>query len=327
MNQNSYYSNISLIRLINKKTSSLNSFTNYLANRNIYKTNLIGVARFILATGTLLTLMLSPYNAIFVEGSKNSTLSFFNNLNLFIIIKSHVVAKLLSCTILLAVISGYLPQITGILHWWVSFSLFNKGYLVDGGDQITSILTLFLIPITVCEPRLNNWYKGNKNCNPYFSILVNVALFFISLQMSILYFHSSQAKLNVAEWTNGTAVYYYLNNNLYGPVPIVKNIVLNLLSIKIFAVLSTWSILIFEILLFAAIFMTKNTKKKLLYYALVFHFIIIILHGLVSFFFAMTGGLLLYLYPIEENVPFFSIEYWSFLSYNKVKLAKKINKY
>ncbi|HVI47777.1 MAG TPA: sporulation-delaying protein SdpB family protein [Chitinophaga sp.] len=291
------------IRFFQQKINALNAYADTLANRNIYASNALGFARTILATGTLLTFLFSPYDAVFVDGiNKVAFVDSFNAFNLFELIKSPIAARAVAAVILITVISGYLPQITGILHWWVCFSMFNKGTLVDGGDQVSMILSGFLLPVTLLDPRLNHWTEGKTYNRPYSNILSNVVLGLIAVQMSVIYFHSAVEKMKVAEWVNGTAVYYFLNNNLFGPVPVIRNLIVTLMASPLIALLADWGVLLLEILLFAALFMSRKNKRRMLIAGVAFHFTIIIMHGLVSFFFAMTAGLFLYLYPLDQSV-------------------------
>lgn len=280
-----------------------NHYADYLAGKQVYATNVVGWARSILATGTLLTFLFSPYDALFDPGvTKAANIAFFDAGNLFNLIAHPLAVRLVACTILLAVISGYLPQLTGILHWWVCASLANKGALIDGGDQISMILSLFLVPVTLLDPRKNHWTTGVHYHRPYTHIFVNFILMLIGLQMAIIYIHSTFEKLKVPEWLNGTAVYYFLNHDLYGAVPIVKRVMTPLFLNPYITLLLGWGTLILEMMLFAALFMSKTNRKKMLIAGLIFHFAIILFHGLMSFFFAMAAGLILYLFPVDEQI-------------------------
>lgn len=120
--------------------------------------------------------------------------------------------------------------------------------------------------------------------------------------MAVIYFHSAFEKLRVTEWVNGTAVYFFISNNQFGPIPAIRNLLVSLLSNPFIAILFDWGTLLIEILLFAALFMSKANKKRMLIAGLLLHFGIIFLHGLMSFFFAMAGGLILFLFSIDENI-------------------------
>gem|GEM_PF-5738772 len=63
-----------------------------------------------------------------------------------------------------------------------------------------------------------------------------------------------------------------------------------------FAFIINWSVIIFELTLFGAFFMPPKRRVFLLLPALCFHFLILVLHGLVSFFFSAAGLLIIYLY-------------------------------
>jgi len=62
---------------------------------------------------------------------------------------------------------------------------------------------------------------------------------------------------------------------------------------KVYAI----AIIIFELILFAGLFMAQKSKCFLFYFAVAFHFGIFLIHGLASFFFTMPGCLILYLLP------------------------------
>jgi hypothetical protein len=63
----------------------------------------------------------------------------------------------------------------------------------------------------------------------------------------------------------------------------------------------TWGVIFFEFLLFLALFINKKYYKYLLAAGLIFHFAIIVIHGLSSFFLAMAAALIFYLAPLGTN--------------------------
>jgi len=73
--------------------------------------------------------------------------------------------------------------------------------------------------------------------------------------------------------------------------------------------------MIFEVILGMAIMMTRNNYnwKILLVAAISFHFGIVIVHGLISFFFSMASALILYLFPLNKKIDF------SKLAFSKTK--------
>ena len=68
-------------------------------------------------------------------------------------------ARWLSVAVLLLTASGWRPRVTGVLHWYVAWSLIANATVQDGGDQITAVLTLVLIPVTLTDPRRWHWQR------------------------------------------------------------------------------------------------------------------------------------------------------------------------
>ena len=106
------------------------------------------------------------------------------------------VSKIIGIIVLLFVITGYFHKITSILHWYISFSLYSSLTIVDGGDQIASIITLLLIPIGLSDNRNNTWFRDEpklSNSTRLFFVS-NSFLFIIQLQIAIIYLNSGVAK-------------------------------------------------------------------------------------------------------------------------------------
>jgi antimicrobial peptide system SdpB family protein len=278
-----------------------------IANKN-YFTNVYSYGRTLLAIGTLITLLFSNKYVLFPEHlyKSDELLYFFKDYNLFFIFgyDGIWIAKSISILILSLVILGVYPRITGLLHWYVSFCFLNSCSLVDGGDQITAVMTFLLIPVTLLDNRSNHWSKEiikskYKNFTAYCLFVV------MELQMAVVYLQAGIEKpYKVAEWLDGTAFYYWLNNNVFGGNDVVLAIFNPILKIPFFVSLMTWGVILFELSLFGLFFMDREKRRRFLKYALLFHFFIILFHGLISFFFAMAGGLFLYLLPKDRNINF-----------------------
>jgi len=306
-------------QLINIQLSAFYNYCEGIASKN-YFTNVYSLARTLLAIGTILTLMFNDTHVLFPEHlfHKMKFGHFLEDINLFYLLgyENIWVSKVISITILMIVASGYYPRITGVLHWWVSFSFFTSGIILDGGDQITSVLTLLLVPITLLDNRKNHW-QASKNENKHKNFIAFIVFLVIELQVAILYLQASIEKpYKVQEWVDGTAVYYWINHNVFGTFDLLLKWLNPLMDNSIFVSMLTWGTILFELSLFGAFFMLRNRRVKLLKFALAFHFMIIIFHGLPSFFFAMSGALILYLVPKNWE---FSISRKKFLSLNKIR--------
>lgn len=279
-------------------------------------TNKFGFARSLMAISTLSSLLCNDCHQLFailgnattqvMDGYSGGELSF----GLFYLLRNHLlIAKIISVVLLLFVVSGYFPRFTGILHWYISWSYFNSTAIVDGGDQLISILTFLIIPICLTDSRKNHWLKGPTNelfnlTAQKINILNHAFLFIVKMQVCLLYFEASVGKFKVDEWANGTAIYYWLNQSWFGTPgylkPLTDMVITNTYGVTII----TWGTLIFELVLFTGFFMSKNRKQFLFPVAVGFHFLILILFGLFSFFFAMFGALVFYLADISKNYEF-----------------------
>jgi antimicrobial peptide system SdpB family protein len=284
--------------------------TTFFQYKNVY-TNVFGIARSAVAFSLLISITLTDYSLNFSKdaSSRNSTDFIINFFHLFGP-ENQLVSVILAAVILGIVITGYLPQITCLLHAWIAHSFFSGAVLVEGGDQLAQIITILLIPIGVTDKRLNHWgttelFNYNR---PYFlEYFAYSSLCMIQIQMAVLYFFASAEKIKVAEWRDGSAFYYWFNHVPFGANEGVNFTFSSVVNSQAMGPIISWSVIALEAILFAALFMDYGKRKVLLYFALIFHLLIIVVHGLASFFFAIAGGLVLYLWPpdiyVNINVP------------------------
>ncbi|WP_413514143.1 hypothetical protein [Myroides odoratus] len=176
--------------------------------------------------------------------------------------------------------------------------------IIEGGDQINAILTLLLIPISILDGRKNAWIvkKTNSKVNRFLLLNATCALFAIKVQMSLLYFNAGVAKIYAPEWANGTAVYYWFNDEVFGAPLFMKKIFGFLFENAFTVTFINWGVIILEIGLFIAIFCSQKYKYIFLILGLILHFVIIIVHGLPAFFMAMAAGLHLYLSEMDITI-------------------------
>jgi len=275
----------------------------------------------LIALGTLLTLLSNSVNTLFIQKVSDSFLlspfqsELAKKINFFFLFGENnlILTKWLAVFILLSVIIGYFQKITCLLHWWVSFSFLHGATIIDGGDQIASIITLLLIPICLFDNRENHWKP-----KIYKSSLLNLVsicfIYLICLQVAIIYFHAAVGKFEHEQWTDGTAIYYWLNHSVFG-MPDNLAIFNVFLQNSFFVSWITYAVLILELLLFLALFANFKYKKIMLYIALVFHLLIVFYHGIFSFFFPVSAALILYLYPTYKNLNLEYMKSWE----NKIK--------
>lgn len=275
----------------------------------------LGLSRTFLALGTCLTLLFTDEKVMFKSGlhpAWNSQIVPINAINIFNLVPDNYITltKWLACIVLLIIASGWRPRFTCLFHWYISTCFLNAALDIEGGDQITSNLTLLLIPICLLDGRKWHWkIQATQKENLFYktkSIISNTIFYIIKIQVCIIYLHSAIGKLSVSQWLNGTAPYYWFNHPVFGMSNWLKPIINPLVTNNYLSFVISWSIIIFELIMAASILMQSKYYKALFKSAVAFHFLIIIVHGLFSFFFAMTGALCIY----------FLIEYSEFKKIN-----------
>lgn len=272
-------------------------------NKNLY-TNLFGMARSILGLSLLLTLIFNKFDTLYpqVNGEPSNYLikldSIFNTLNFFLLagLDNIKLMYYVAIIILTFVVIGFSPAISCIFHWWIQYSFNNSSSCIDGGDQIGANISLLLIPVFLFDKRLWHWKNDNiDTINSYKLILSNLMFKLIRLQMCVIYFHAATGKFNVTEWSNGTAIYYWVNSSFFKMSPNLADITMFLFSFPAILAIITWGIIILELLLAFSIISAKKYRKPLFITALILHFGFLLYFGLISFFLVMFCGLIFYL--------------------------------
>ncbi|SCW86916.1 antimicrobial peptide system protein, SdpB family [Paenibacillus tianmuensis] len=301
--------------------SKLGAYAHGLARNTDPWTNVYGLARTLIALASALTLSINdarvffrPYSGSLTYPNCEGTLSLFCTVP-----NDYTYLNLLRwlCVIgLLVIASGWRPRITGILHFWIAYSFNVSALTLDGGEQVTTVLTFLLLPITLTDPRKWHWQKS-KPIDPLSDAWVTkrliaiVTFHAIRFQVAILYFHSTIAKLFEPTWLDGTAVYYYLTDPMLGLPPFFLKLVDPILTSPA-VVIPTWGTLLLQSSLFGALFSPKKHWKFYLTAALLLHELIAIMLGLISFSMIMSAALILYLVPFEHQLRLFKSFKFSF---------------
>lgn len=276
-------------------------------NNNIY-TNKLGIARSLIALALLVTLLTCNKDILFVEAlglTDHST--FIEKINLFMFFgyENLYISYSIAITVLSLAVIGVYPRITGIFHWWVTFSFFTSSIIIEGGDQIAQIFTFFFIPITLLDNRKSH-FATRKNISDTSKNISDGIWFILKIQAALLYLEAGIGKIySSIEWADGTALYYWINNNLFGRGDALVDLMNTLMESPYLTFILSYSVIILEIILFGALFSGNQKFKNWLFWiALSFHFSIVIYFGLFSFFLNMSGVLIIYLLDIKQPLNF-----------------------
>ncbi len=272
-------------------------------------TSTYGLARSLIALSLMITLVFTGYENLFplVDGMQLKPVFLdLEKIGLFYLFKDNIlIAHILSVSILIWVIIGFLPQLSCIFHWWVAFSFFTSTVIIEGGDQIAVIVTMLLVPVCITDRRINHWNNKIANKKRSKTILFVWSIYFIiSLQVSVIYLHAAVGKLAVEEWVNGTALYYWVNHNVFGVPNTLKGDATKILSNTFFVVILTWGAILLEFLLAGWLIMKRNiwNWKFMFISAVLFHVLIGVVHGLLSFMITMSGVLVLYFFSKNKSI-------------------------
>lgn len=274
-------------------------------------TNGYGIARSLIALASLLTLLINRPEILFKPTAATADFPTCSmGFSIFCLGQNDYfqlnIIRWICILVLFLVVIGWRPRITGILHWYIAYSMQNGLVVIDGGEQAAAVITLLLIPITLTDSRKWHWtvnidQSTINQTNINLKVVAYISHFFIRMQVAVLYFHSTIAKLGVPEWIDGTAVYYFTQDKLVGFNNFFSSITNSITSSPLI-VIPTWGTLLIQLLIFGALFAPKKHWKKILIVALLMHEIFAIMLGLISFSLIMSGTLILFLTPIDKKV-------------------------
>lgn len=205
------------------------------------------------------------------------------------------------CIVLLAVCaSGWRPRLTAIPLWWVLFGNQASLTVVDGGDQIAAVLALLLIPHSLTDVRKWHWRPADQDrpaSHPYQALFACVTLIVVQVQVAYIYINACLAKLGVPEWLDGSAIYYWLRDPMFGPAGALRSLSDLLFAQPIPVATVTWGTLFLEFGLGIAILLPRRARLILLPLGVLLHVAIAVTMGLWSFAFTMWAALILLLWP------------------------------
>lgn len=281
------------------------------------RSNAFRLTRHLLCITTLLLISLNQYNFLISDysvsemrkliGQNYYTFNIFQYSNLRII--------LLSFTILINILClfGVCLFFTWPIKVYLNFCLFQIVTIVEGGDQISYLLSIFyliyLILIFILKKNkrqelftiwkdLSNDEINSMN-NFTFKILINLLL----LQCTVIYLDSFIEKMAVREWVSSVAIFYFNNDPVFGSSGIINFISNKLFQYPLVLFLCTYFVLFVEFLLAISIFLNNKQKNTIFYLGIFLHFLFAVFFGLFQFSVTMIIVVTL----LTSNIQFTSI--------------------
>lgn len=259
-------------------------------------TSPIYIGRALLALATLITLLANSSWTLFHSPNPSVPLApscgGIESISLFCVLPSTEFARWTGIAILLLVLSGILPGFLSILHWYVTASVFWSIAPMEGGDQLSSIVSLLLIPIALSDGRIFLWSSKRIYDNKIINVVGNTSFLFICLQLAIVYFNSAVAKFSSPPWVEGTAMWYWMQHPAFGAPEWLQGPALDLLATSWGSATFTWGTILFELFIATSIFLPQRRIRLLGYsFGVLLHLGIAIVIGLVSFSLVMIATL------------------------------------
>ncbi|MFE4450042.1 sporulation-delaying protein SdpB family protein [Streptomyces sp. NPDC056796] len=273
-------------------------------------TNVYGLARTLLALGTLGTLAFSSTGTLFrpvaTQGDHPVCAGPMRAGVFCVAPEDGLTATRWLCVLVLVVVaSGWRPRWTALPHAWVSFSVFSGIAIADGGDQVTVVLSTLLALTALGDPRRWHWRvlpEGAARHRPRAVLAGATGLVLVRIQMSFLYFQSCVAKLPHAEWADGTAMWYWGHSIAFGAPGPLRPLVDPVLASPLGVALLTWVPLVIEMGLAASLLLAQRWRWRLFAAGVLFHLSIAVMMGLWSFALAMIGGLVVLCFPLGSHL-------------------------
>lgn len=267
--------------------------------------NNIALGGSILASGTALTLIFNNSDTLFrvpdpgvpnlpVCRALSSFGAFCWDIGL-----NYESTRILLVLLCIPAIIGFLPSVNQILHLIPAFAVAHNTQGVEGGDQLKVTLCILLALISIQDFRLHVWKQTQNIINEPKArhVPANVILWCIVLQVSYVYFEAGIAKAVNPIWSEGTALWYWVQNSGFGVNDTLSRLFMDLLAIPIFSAAGTWGVIVFEILLSLGIIFSRTleTRRILLFSGITFHALITLVMGLTTFMITMVGALVIVL--------------------------------
>jgi len=199
-------------------------------------------------------------------------------------------ARWLLVAILLVAASGYRPRWTVIPQTWAVFSIASSISVPDGGESISLIMSMLMVPIALADGRKWHWTKADRPISPTWHAVSFAAFWAIRLQLAYVYLDTAISKFGVSDWANGTAEYYFLRDNMFGVAQPLDGIFLALSKNPLIVVGMTWGALVVELAIAACILSSGQWRKVGLALDVMLHGMIILTMGLWSFGLVMIGS-------------------------------------
>ncbi|MGO2663707.1 sporulation-delaying protein SdpB family protein [Mycetocola reblochoni] len=282
-------------------------------------TPVLGATRALIALATMLTLIFTPTNQLFFRSDAipsgvncGGTLGQFSLFCLGSDAGLLELSRWVAVLVLVLVVIGIAPAITAVPHWYVTWSVMTSSTAVDGGEHLSASLTLILIPFVLVDRRRWHWSmdRGYAQRNVWVKCVAYCAIGLFIAQVMGVYFQASIAKFGVLEWSDGTALWYWMQNPTFSPPDPFGSAIQAVLQFLPVTVAVTYGTLLLQLSLVPAAFYSRPVRQTILILAVLFHLAVAATMGLWSFSLIMIAADLLLLIRPHESTQLTATIHW-----------------
>lgn len=281
-----------------RNTDVIPSIAQAVGDFDVRRSRVFAVARSLMATAQITVLLFTPtsYLIVPVAGAPaGPQCGNFNDWTAYCLVGStdlQWVSWILIAGLVL-VISGALPRMTAVLHVWITLSISTAIVLPDGGESAAQLFCVFFLLIALADSRRNHWTVSPAGTSP--SPLAPAAWagwWGLRVQVFWIYVTASIAKFSVAEWADGSAIYYVTRQVFFGVDGPLAGPILFLTEIPIVSLGLTWGSMILELSIAILVLLPYRYRRGAFFLSAMFHVGIIFTIGLWSFGAIMIAGVL-----------------------------------
>ncbi|MFJ3385344.1 MULTISPECIES: sporulation-delaying protein SdpB family protein [unclassified Curtobacterium] len=199
------------------------------------------------------------------------------------------------------VISGVYPRWTSILQAWVAISMAVSLSLPDGGEAVAVFSCALLIGVLLPNGKTFGWGRSAPAERPVLIAVGYAASLALCLQIAGIYFESGLAKLAVADWSNGSAMYYIVRDPMFGGVGPLGSVLAAVTANPLGSAVLTWGTILAECSIAVAFLLPHRFKRYGLLGVIVLHAGIALIMGLWSFALVMVGTAVVASYDLRPR--------------------------
>lgn len=210
--------------------------------------------------------------------------------------------RIVSISVLFAVLSGYRPRLTCVPHWYVAFSMTAAMPVANGGDRALQVATLLLIPVCLGDDRTWQWVRPRTPLPAHWRGPSFAAETALRLQLSVIYVSAFASKLTDPLWRQGSAMLVVAHHHFAGfPRPVLDLLEPALRSFWIVAAAS-WSVIAVQVVIAVLIWGGPRARSCALVFGVGLHAGIMFLMSLTVFGMVMISMLVVVCAPWRQVV-------------------------